>query len=299
MPLQVFLKEQMSDKVPLLPDRHRQLDFFVCDILDANPRDDLGSMEHPLFTLSKNPDTRIRLYEHNGNTVKIVPSALGLATIFDKDILIYCVSQISEAMNRGRDVSRTVQLTAYDLLVATNRDTGGRNYKLLEQAFQRLTGTRIFTNVKTAGRRVREGFGLIESYRIVEKSPRDSRMVAVEVVLSEWLYQAICAREVLSISRDYFRLGKALERRIYELARKHCGRQPQWKVGLELLHKKSGSSGTVREFRRKVKQICEEDHLPDYQVRYEAEEDMLVFTNRNERIQARAAIVQTLRSGEK
>ena len=79
----------MSDKEPLLPDRHRQLDFFVCDILDANPKDDLGSMEHPLFTLSKNPDTRIRLYEHNGNTVKIVPSALGLATIFDKDILIY------------------------------------------------------------------------------------------------------------------------------------------------------------------------------------------------------------------
>jgi plasmid replication initiation protein len=212
--LQVFFKEHMSEKEPLLPDRHRQLDFFVCDILDANPKDDLGSMEHPLFTLSKNPDTRIRLYEHNGNTVKIVPSALGLATIFDKDILIYCVSQISEAMNRGRDVSRTVQLTAYDLLVATNRDTGGRNYKLLEQAFQRLTGTRIFTNVKTAGRRVREGFGLIESYRIVEKSPKDSRMVAVEVVLSEWLYQAICAREVLTLSKDYFRLGKALERRI-------------------------------------------------------------------------------------
>lgn len=287
----------MSAKDNLLPDRHRQLDFFVCDILDANPKDDLGSMEHPLFTLSKNPDTQIRLYEHNGNTVKIVPSAMGLATIFDKDILIYCISQLVEGLNRGREVSRTVRLTAYDLLIATNRDTGGRNYKLLEHAFQRLSGTRIFTNIQTAGRRVREGFGLIESYRIVEKSPKDSTMVAVEVTLSEWLFNAVCAREVLTLSKDYFRLGKALERRIYELARKHCGNQAVWKVRLELLHKKSGSSGTVREFRRKVKNLCETNHLPDYDLSYDSEEDMLTFTNRDERVQARMEIVKALRSG--
>jgi plasmid replication initiation protein len=284
----------MARHYHLLPDRHRQLDFFVCDLLEASPKDDLGSMEHPLFTLSKKPDTKIRLYEHNGNTVKVVPSALGLATIFDKDILIYCVSQLVEGLNRGRNVSRTVQVTAYDLLVATNRETGGRNYKLLEQAFQRLSGTRIFTNIKTAGRRVREGFGLIESYRIVEKSPKNARMVAVEVVLSEWLFQAVCAREVLTISRDYFRLSRALERRIYELARKHCGKQLHWRVRLELLHKKSGSSGSLREFRRKLKQICEANHLPDYQVHYEPEDDCVLFTNRSERVQARAAIAQSL-----
>ena len=72
----------------LLPDRYRQLDLFVCDLMDASPKDDLGSMEHPLFSIAKKPDTKIRTYEHNGNTVKIVPSVLGLATIFDKDILI-------------------------------------------------------------------------------------------------------------------------------------------------------------------------------------------------------------------
>ena len=284
----------MRSKDYLLPDRHRQLDFFVCDILDASPKDDLGSMEHPLFTLSKKPDTKIRLYEHNGNTVKIVPSVLGLATIFDKDILIYCASQIVEALNRQRQVSRTVRLTAYDLLVVTNRDTGGRNYKLLEKALQRLAGTRVFTNIKAGGRRFREGFGLIESYRIVEKSRNEERMVAVEVVLSEWLFQAICAREVLTINKEYFRLGKALERRIYEIARKHCGRQPVWKVTLEILHKKSGSSATTREFRRKVRQICEIDHLPDYAVSYQSREDAIVFTNRDERVHAKVALGKML-----
>ncbi|MBD1877128.1 MULTISPECIES: replication initiator protein A [Cyanophyceae] len=278
----------------LLPDRHRQLDFFVCDIIDTAPKDDLGSMEHPLFTLAKNPDTRIRLYEHNGNTVKIVPSVLGLATIFDKDILIYCVSQLTEAINRKRDVSRTVRLTAYDFLVATNRDTGGRSYQLLEQAFQRLTGTKIFTNIVVGGRRFREGFGLIESYRIIEKSPNHARMVAVEVTLSEWLFQAVCSQEVLTLHRDYFRLGKGLERRLYELARKHCGSQPQWKVGLALLHKKSGSSSSLKEFRRMARNICEADHLPGYLLSFDEPSDSVLFQCRSERAQARAAIRQFL-----
>jgi plasmid replication initiation protein len=272
----------MSANRVLLPDRHRQLDFFVCDILDAKPKDDLGSMEHPLFTLSKKPDTQIRHYEHNGSSVKVVPSVMGHATIFDKDILIYCISQLVEAMNRGREVSRTVRLTAYDLLVATNRDTGGRNYHLLEQALQRLTGTKVFTNIEVGGHRIREGFGLIESYRIVEKSSRDSRMVAVEVTLSEWLYRAVHHKEVLTLNRDYFRLGKALDRRIYELGRKHCGGQYSWKVSLETLYKKSGSQGPLRKFRHFIKELSASNHLPDYHVSFAPKTDMVRFLNRDE-----------------
>ena len=54
-----------------------------------------------------------------------------MATIWDKDILIYCISQIVEALNRGLEVSRTVWVTAYDLLVATHRGTGGASYERL------------------------------------------------------------------------------------------------------------------------------------------------------------------------
>jgi plasmid replication initiation protein len=123
---------------PLLPERHSNRDFFICDILDAAPKDDLGSMEHPMFNLSTKPDHRIRHYEHNGNSITIAPGAHGLATIWDKDIMIYCVSQVVEAMNRGRqDVSKTVWVTAYDLLVATNRGTDGRGYQQLKAALER------------------------------------------------------------------------------------------------------------------------------------------------------------------
>src|SRR5215475_14498796 len=91
---------------PLLPDRHPIQDFFICDVADAIPKDDMGSMEHPVFSLSTKADVRIREYEHNGARVVILPSALGLATIHDKDILIYCISQLVAKMNSGTALHR-------------------------------------------------------------------------------------------------------------------------------------------------------------------------------------------------
>jgi plasmid replication initiation protein len=266
---------------PLLPDRHPNRDFFICDILDASPKDDLGSMEHPIFSLSTKPDHKIRHYEHNGNSIEIAPGAHGMATIWDKDILIYCISQIIEGINRGRNVSRTIWVTAYDLLVATNRGTDGRGYRQFQSALDRLRGTSITTNIETNGVRIKEGFGLIDKWRIIEKSHTDERMIAVEITLSEWLLNAIIGGEVLTLSRDYFRLRKGLERRMYELGRKHCGKQTCWKVSLNLLHKKSGSSGSLKEFRRKVKDIAKSDHMPDYKLVYDATDDHACFYMRS------------------
>ncbi|MEO0491057.1 MAG: replication initiator protein A [Cyanobacteria bacterium J06659_2] len=280
---------------PLLPDRNRQLNFFICDILDANPKDDLGSMEHPMFALSTKPDTRIRTYEHNGNTVTIIPSVLGHATILDKDVLIYCISQLVEAVNRKRkDINRTVRLTAYDLLTVTNRQTDGDGYRRLKAALDRLAGTRIKTNIKTRNQRITEAFGIIDSYRIIEKSPLNGQMVAIEITLSEWLYNAVLATEVLTLNRDYFRLRKPLERRLYELARKHCGNQLQWKIRLELLHKKTGSSSKLKMFRHHLKAIAQSNHLPDYTLSYCSDDDSVTFTNRDEQVKARTAIRKLL-----
>jgi len=251
----------------LLPDRHGG-DFFVCDILDAIPKDDMASMEHPIFSLSTQPDRRILTYAHNGVSVTVVPSVRGLATLFDKDILIYCISQLIGALNRDQPVARTLALTAHDLLIATNRETSGDGYARLREAFERLAGTRITTNMVTGGVEVTTGFGLIDGWQIVRATPDGKRgggrMVQVTVTLSDWLYRAVLAKSVLTLHRDYFRLRKPLERRIYELARKHCGRQAEWRVSIEVLAKKSGSASPRRVFRRMIRDMIVTDHLPDY-----------------------------------
>jgi len=243
-------------------------DFFLCDIFGASPKDDLASMEHPMFSLATRPDRKVREYVHNGVAITITPSVRGRATIHDKDILIYCISQLMAALNAGREIGRTLRLTAHDLLLATRRDTGGDSYHRLREAFERLAGTRITTNISQGGVETTSGFGLIESWEIVRrakpKGGREGRMVSVSVTLSEWLFRAVQAKSVLTLSRDYFTLRKPLERRIYELARKHCGNQRDWRIKMPLLHGKAGSDAPVRVFRAAVRRMIEADGLPDY-----------------------------------
>ena len=244
-----------------------QGDFFVCDILAAMPKHDLASMEHPLFSLSTRPDRRVLEYEHNGTEVTVTPSVKGRATIFDADILIFCISQLMAALNAGRPTARTLTLTAHDLLLATGRETSGDGYRRLRDAFERLAGTRITTNIVTGTPddpvETTTGFGLIEAWQIVRRT-RAGRMMRVSVTLSDWLYRAVLAKSVLTLSRDYFKLRKPLERRLYELARKHCGRQAEWRVSVETLCKKSGSTSPRRVFRAMVREIIREGRLPDY-----------------------------------
>jgi len=260
-------------------------DFFVCDIFDASPKDDLGTMEHPLFSLSTRPDRRVLSYAHNGVNVQVIPSVKGRATIHDKDILIYCISQLMAAVNAGRTISRTLHLKARDLLIATNRDTSGDSYTRLLEALERLAGTRITTNMATGGVEVTSGFGLIESWKIVRKSSDaqkgGGRMISVMITLSEWIFRAVQAKSVLTLSRDYFSLRKPLERRIYELARKHCGRQPEWRASVATLHKKAGSAAPLRVFRAALRRMIADGNLPDYDLS-EDPGDLIRITRRGQ-----------------
>lgn len=253
--------------------------FFLCDIFDAIPKNDLATMEHPIFSLSTRPDRRILRYEHNGAEIEVTPSVKGLATIHDKDILIYCVSQLMAALNAGRAVARRLVLKAHDLLKATNRETSGDAYRRLVESFERLAGTRIRTNIVTGDVEVTSGFGLIESWEI-ERKTRGGRMVSVAVTLSDWLFRAVLSKAVLTLSRDYFKLRKPLERRVYELARKHCGRQESWRISVDTLLKKSGSASPRRVFRAMLREMIEADTLPDYAMSEEPG-DLIRFTLRD------------------
>ena len=254
-----------NERSPLLPDRHPQKDLFVCDIVDAVPKGDMSSMEHPVFSLSTKPDMRPREYKRGENWIGISPSRHGLATVHDRDVLIYCISQCMAALNEGRQVHRTMRFKAYDLLVATNRQTSGRGYELLKDSLRRLQGTQIETNLRQGGKEYFRVFGLIDSAEIV-KETRDGRMLDVEITLSDWVFDAIENNHVLTLNRGYFFLRKPLERRVYELARKHCGRQPEWRISLATLHKKTGSTSPIRVFRAALRRMIEDDNLPDYRL---------------------------------
>lgn len=259
---------------PLLPDRHPQQDLFVCDIVDAAPKADMGSMEHPVFSLATKPDMKVREYSNGDSFIKISPSAKGLATVHDRDVLIYCISQCMAALNEGRPVQRKMKIKAHDMLVATNRQTSGRGYELLKDTLRRLQGTQIETNIRQGGKEHFSVFGLIDRADVIRET-RDGRMQDVEITLSDWVFDAIENNHVLTLDRKYFQLRKPIERRLYELARKHCGKQQRWDIRLDTLARKTGSTSSPKEFKRMITKVIkdntEQQYIPEYSFSLEDE----------------------------
>lgn len=282
----------------LLPDRHPQRDFFICDVADAVLKDLIPKMEHPFYALSKKPDTAVREYQYGDKWLRVTPSVKGQATIYDKDILIFVVSQVMEALNRGEKVSRKIRFNPRELLIFTNRGTGGKDYDAFCEALERLMGTLISTNISTigsdaaieAGEEEETGFfRLIENAKIRRKNGAEGRILWVEIEIAEWIFNSIRRNQVLTLHPDYFRLRKPIERRVYEIARKFCGHSESWKISLDKLLSRTGARTELKRFRHTIREMARTNHLPDYHVSYDETNGQVVFRNRGSMIESTQA----------
>jgi len=194
----------------------------------------------------------------------------------------HVVSYLRAAMKEGLEINQRVRLPSHDLLVSTNRPTAGVGYQRLESALERLAGTRIQTNIKTNGLEVTKNFGLIDEWEAVRRDGWEGRLLSLDIKLSDWFFNALQADELLSINRDYFRLRKPLERRIYEIGRKNCGEQRELAIGLDKLKKETGSKSPDKKFKFLIKKIVESDskskNFPDYGLYLN--DNVLVYKNR-------------------
>ena len=275
--------ETLKDRqgaAPLKAPRTMQGDLFVCDLSDVILKDDMASMEHPFYSLTKKPDREPRRYTYGNKWIEFRPSVKGLPTIYDKDLIIYAISQIIAKHEEGEPLPKTVEIDPYAFLVYTQRGTGGRDYDALCDSLDRLDGTRFRTNVVFEGTRKDEWMGIIDRAAL-ETDEASGKPRRLRITLSDMVLEAIERRAVLTLHRDYFRLKRPVERRVYELARKAVGQQESWKPWpLSRLHQKSGSRASLKEFRRSIKELARSDHLPDYRVTFDEAEDTVTFTNR-------------------
>lgn len=270
--------------------KNLQRDFFVLDMANVSPKDDVLSMEHPIFSLSTRPDTRKRIYENNGKTLEVIPCEEGLATIHDKDVLIWAMSKVVHAKNRGLPYSKEVIGSAHDLLSATNRPTSKLGYERLKAAFIRLRGTTFVTNIPFPNGKIDTSvFGMVDSAGFRYDS-NSERLSDVKIVLSDWLFLAIENSEILSISEEYFELRRPLERRLYEIGRKHCGHSMKWEIDLVKLQSKTGSNAPSKKFRHNIRQIIDHDDLPTYKMELTIE-DKVIFRPRTRKKQAQKDII--------
>lgn len=266
----------------LRPKKYTEQEFFIADEVEISSfRDELASMEHPFFAL-KGGDIKERIYKNKNVTLTVTPNKNGLATVFDKDIWIYAISKLQQAIFEQKPISRIIAFTPYEFIMTTNRSISGKTYKELENSLDRLVGTRIKTNiVYSSEKQETENFGLIDKWRILEEKKGKLDIGMIEITLPDWLYQGITQTKILKISSDYFRIRKAIDRRLYELARKHCGYQESFTLSLELLHLKTGSASNKAEFKRLVKKLAAANDLPDYEVFYLTDTDSVTFKKRH------------------
>ena len=278
--------DSASAEAGLVAVRYTNREIFVADIIDYAMKTDDVSMEAPIFTLATKPDLSIWHWtgkSKNGEKwLTVTPSVLGRATMHDKDILIFAISQMVAARNLGREDAnnRRIQFPAHTFLVSTNRGCSGDDYKRLTQALNRLSGTRITTNIATGDISQDEAFGLIDSWKAIRNN-KTGEMISVEVTISEWLFNAVRAFEILTINPNYFRLRKPLARRLYEIARKHCGTEKaEWPMYLAPLKEKCGSRSSIKEFRRMVKAVEADGSLPDYRIEVLSDDRVMFYSKK-------------------
>ena len=258
-----------------LPARRSERDFFIADLLDITFRDDMHSMSAPFYSLSTRKqkpgeDDFFWVSVDGQRSVEIKSISSGRATMRDKNILIYAVSQLVEGKKRGREDAhnREVVFTLSDYFAALETPVAGSSYDAVVDGLGRLQGTQIKTNIKTGKGKYGHTsfFGLVDSAELIE-DPRGGKWNAtVKLVLSEWLFGAVeeYKAETLTIPKEYFRLTKPLEMRLYELARKHCGQQALINWTWEMLYKASGSAAEMKEFKRMIGEIIAAGVTPEY-----------------------------------
>jgi plasmid replication initiation protein len=258
------------------PDPHPIRDFFVGDLVDYAPKDSRDMMERPFFSLAKKKRNRPIEYESDDKTVyvKVTPHPThGMATIWDADILIWCISKIMAEHDRGKNnVERTIYTTPYELLKGIARGTSGADYRDLMAALRRLRNTEVETNIR-AGRRKYAAFKWIEDTEGEGSDPDDpDQLKSMSLTVPRWLFNGlISGGGVLTLDREYFLLKSGVERAIYRIARKHAGAQDAgWTCRIKTLQQKTGSEEVIRNFAIRVRKLAAregtDEQLPRYRM---------------------------------
>ena len=187
-------------------------------------RGERSLMAFPFFALSKNAWMKPLAYATPTVSIEVRPSARGVATIYDKEIVLYIASLMASKIDEGMAVSQDFTFTAHDLFSVTGSNHSARSYSRLADAFERLQGTQIKTNIEAGGEGEDGFFSWLSEARLqyARSGKGEKRLKAVKVRLCDWLFRAILRnRQVLAYASNYFHLGP-IERRIYEVVRSAC-----------------------------------------------------------------------------
>ncbi|MGU3661508.1 replication initiator protein A [Methylobacterium fujisawaense] len=266
------------------PEDDSQLSFFVPSIYDAPLKDDVNLMDVAPFSLGKAKRGGEIRYELKDCIITIDGSAsAGLATVFDYDIFLHMVTSLAEEARRYRlnldkglrtdAPARVYRPSSSHILKFCRRSSGGKQYKDLESALDRLQGTRIkILNLTGGSRREVVAMPLIQTFKVISKTTTGN-IDQVEIGIPDWVYNGVVREkgnpQILTLNPEYFLITQGIGRFIYRLARRAAGKTGIARYGLKELHKRSGSLQGLPQFAFQVRQFVSSTRVfpfPDYEL---------------------------------
>jgi len=243
----------------------------ILSVFANRPLADIHGLSYPMFALDYK-STLPFTYSHrlkNGTDVRVsVLPPMGKdgkptarATIDDKDLLLFAVTLTAREMQKTgkrweqpRDI--VFQLSDFFKFCGLDPYQSPKKINLVKAALRRLKATLYETELMTTVKAV-AAFSLLQHYS-VEPLRHDGRVdFRVTLALDGWLHGAIVAaapKMLLSISPRYFELPP-FRKRVYELARKFCGRKDNWKINLKDFAKYTGSRKALRQIKAELLKI--------------------------------------------
>ncbi|MEM6913947.1 MAG: replication initiator protein A, partial [Pseudomonadota bacterium] len=119
--------------------------------LHGHVKGERSVMAFPFFALSKGRRMQPITYSDDYVSIEVRASQTGVATIYDKEILLYIASLLVSQMKRHETPSQEYAFTAHDFLRVIGGNRSARSYQRIHGALERLQGTQIKTNIEAGG----------------------------------------------------------------------------------------------------------------------------------------------------
>ena len=218
----------------LNPEIDKQSDLFIPDLAAVILKSDGASADYPLFTVDRTTIKTKRKFGNESWSVTIYPTEVGLPTIHDKDVLLVLIGKMMELRNKRRNSTEPLEpyitVTGYELAKQLQRSQGGRSYEKIKVSLDRLQHTSFHSQTVHNGTPIEGGvFHLIDNYDYVEKLNREGKVIEgqtqLRIKLSDFIMDAINndTPQIITYPRQYLRLKKPFDKRLYEIANKAVG----------------------------------------------------------------------------
>lgn len=245
---------------------------------DSATVDSPDLMGYPFFSLGESRRFVPIRYQSLGVTIEVQGSAeLGIATIWDADILIWATSQVLTARDERTGTSRLLFARPAEILQFIGRGHSLEDHDRLRQALDRLQSTTISTTFRQLQGRRRHRFSWISEWK--EHTSAKGLPARISLALPDWLYLGLLDGS-LSLAWDpiCFSIKGGLARWLYRLLRFRGSGAGHF----ELLHLygRSGMLVWAADFARHVRRIAAEQSLPGFHlevIRGPAGKEILTF----------------------